>query len=128
MNITTSALDINSAMQNIASNNIAAKTAKASVQFKQYLNPETNKPLELSTSDKQKIEKTATEFEAMFLTNMLEQMYKGIELEKPFGAGNNENIYRSMLIGKYAESMSQGGGIGIASQLKDSITKMQLGI
>ncbi len=124
MNINTNIANIQGALNTIS----VEKTAQASQTFKQYLDPETNKPLSISALDKQKIEKTAEEFETMFLTSMLEQMYSGVKLEKPFGGGNSENIYRSMLIGKYAETMSQDGGMGIASQLKDSITKMQLGI
>ncbi len=127
-NLSSGVLDIKSALFAAKSQQTSAKTAETNQQFRQYLNPETGKPLELSETDKAKIEKTATEFEAMFLSNMLEQMFSGIELEKPFGGGNSEGIYRSMLIGKYAETMAAGDGIGIASQLKDTMSKMQLGI
>lgn len=128
MNISTGAIDINSAISGVNSQNFADASANAGKLFQQYLNPETGKKPELSASEIKKIDETAEEFEAMFLSNMLEQMYSEVKLEKPFGGGNSEGIYRSMLIGKYAENMAAGGGIGIASQLKDSMYKMQLGI
>lgn len=120
--------NIKSVMNNVSAQDFAAKSAKADQQFQQYLNSEATAPKELSQAQMDKIDKTAEEFEAVFITNMLEQMFTGTELEKPFGGGSSEGIYRSMLIGKYAENMTKGDGIGVASQLKDSMYKMQLGI
>lgn len=128
MNISSGVIDIKSAMFSANAQTNADKTAKAGKQFDQYLDLETKQALKLSQPEIDKIDQTAEEFEAMFLTNMLEQMFSNVELEKPFGGGNSEGIYRSMLIGKYAENMASSGGIGIASQLKDSMHKMQLGI
>ncbi|MGL1922171.1 MAG: rod-binding protein [Hyphomicrobiales bacterium] len=124
----TNSIDINSVLNNVSAQKFAKKSAQAGQQFQAHLNAETGVMPKLSESEMKKIDETAQEFEAMFLSNMLEQMYSDVKLEKPFGGGNSEGIYRSMLIGKYAENMAASGGIGIASQLKDSMYKMQLGI
>lgn len=115
-------------MNNVSAQEFAAKSAQANQHFQQLVNAEMPAQKQVSQATLDKIDKTAEEFEAVFISNMLEQMFAGIELEEPFGGGQSEDIYRSMLISKYAENMSAGDGIGIASQLKDSMYKMQLGI
>lgn len=128
MDVSIGSIDINSVMNGVNSQKFASASNDAGRQFKQYLDPETGKKPELTEFEMKKIDETAEKFESMFLSNMLEQMYNGVKLEKPFGGGESEGIYRSMLIGKYAENMAADGGVGIASQLKDSMYKMQLGI
>lgn len=71
--------------------------------------------------------KAAKEFEASFLTAMLEQMWTGIEAEAPFGGGHAEKVYRSMVVGEYAKSISAAGGIGIADQVYREILSAQEG-
>lgn len=69
--------------------------------------------------------KAAKEFESSFLTTMLEQMWTGVEAEAPFGGGNAEKVYRSMVVGEYAKSISAAGGIGIADHVYREILKAQ---
>lgn len=71
--------------------------------------------------------KTAKEFESSFLTIMLEQMWTGVNAEAPFGGGNAEKTYRSMIVGEYAKSISDSGGIGIAKHVYDELISMQEG-
>lgn len=71
--------------------------------------------------------KTAKEFESSFLTTMLEQMWTGVEAEAPFGGGNAEKVYRSMVVGEYAKSISAAGGIGIADHVYREILSAQEG-
>lgn len=121
-------IDIKSVMNNVNAQAFAAKSAKAGQQFKQHLDAEGAAKAGLTQTEIDKIDKTAKEFEAVFISNMVEQMFSDVKLEKPFGGGSSENIYRSMMISKYAENMAAGDGIGIATQLKDNMYKMQLGI
>ena len=58
---------------------------------------------------------------------MLEQMWTGIEAEAPFGGGHAEKVYRSMVVGEYAKSISAAGGIGIADQVYREILSAQEG-
>ena len=71
--------------------------------------------------------KAAKEFESSFLTAMLEQMWTGIEAEAPFGGGHAEKVYRSMVVGEYAKSISAAGGIGIADHVYREILSAQEG-
>lgn len=83
-----------------------------------------------SAADKGKnpvVLKAAKEFESSFLTAMLEQMWTGIEAEAPFGGGHAEKVYRSMVVGEYAKSISAAGGIGIADHVYREILSAQEG-
>ena len=71
--------------------------------------------------------KAAKEFESSFLTAMLEQMWTGIEAESPFGGGHAEKVYRSMMVGEYAKSISASGGIGLADHVYREILSAQEG-
>lgn len=71
--------------------------------------------------------KAAEEFEASFLTTMLEQMWTGIEADAPFGGGHAEKVYRSMMVGEYAKSLSAAGGIGLADHVYREMLNAQEG-
>ncbi len=65
------------------------------------------------------------EFEALFLSQMIEHMWAGIETDGLFGGGNAEKIFRSFAIEEYAKSFSGRGGIGIADAVQRSLLQMQ---
>ena len=65
------------------------------------------------------------EFEALFLSQMIEHMWAGIETDGLFGGGNAEKIFRSFAIEEYANSFSGRGGIGIADAVQRSLLQMQ---
>lgn len=70
---------------------------------------------------------TAIEFETTFLTSMLESLFSGVEVSKPFGGGNAEQQFRSVLLGEYAGNIAQAGGIGVADAVYREILAMQEG-
>lgn len=70
---------------------------------------------------------SAKDFEASFLTIMLEQMWTGVEAEAPFGGGHAEKVYRSMMVNEYAQSLSASGGIGIANHVYEELLRAQEG-
>jgi Rod binding domain-containing protein len=82
----------------------------------------------LSSGDQDKVKarirKTAQEFEAMFLGQMLEPMFKGLKTEAPFGGGNAENTWRSLLVQEYGKSISKRGGLGVAKIIENQMLDM----
>ncbi len=72
--------------------------------------------------------KQAEDFEAVFLTTMLGEMFSGIKTDPPFGGGPSEQTFRGLLIGEYAKEMSRSGGIGIAEQVYREILATQEGV
>lgn len=79
----------------------------------------------LSEKDREKVEKAAEDFEAFFITKMMETMFDGVSTDGMFGGGNAEKIYRSMLLDQYGRNMAQTGSIGVKDVVMRSILQMQ---
>ncbi|MCR9256850.1 MAG: rod-binding protein [Alphaproteobacteria bacterium] len=72
------------------------------------------------------IRKKATEFEAVFISQMLAPMFQGADgSEGFFGGGHAEKMYQSMMIEEIGKEMASGGGIGIADQVARQLIQMQ---
>lgn len=67
----------------------------------------------------------AEEFEAVFVTSMVETMFSGISTDGPFGGGHSEQMYRSMMNEEYANAIVKAGGIGLADNVYREILKLQ---
>ena len=72
-----------------------------------------------------KAHQTAQDFEASFLSQMLETMTSGLKTDGMFGGGPGEGMFRSMLNQEYAKSMAKSGGIGVADAVYREMLKMQ---
>lgn len=77
------------------------------------------------TADATRAREAAEEFEAMFITQMLQPMFAGIETDPNFGGGGGETMFRSLLVDEYGKILARSGGIGIADQVQKEILKMQ---
>ncbi len=75
--------------------------------------------------DKAKAKESAQEFEAFFLTQMLESMYSGMEPDTMFGGGQSEKIFRSFMLDEYGQMMAKNGGVGIADNIMDMMLQQQ---
>jgi Rod binding domain-containing protein len=71
------------------------------------------------------VRQAAEEFEAVFLTNMLSQMFAGVPTDGPFGGGHAEQMYRSMLIEQYGSGIAASGGIGLADEIARELLSLQ---
>ncbi len=67
----------------------------------------------------------AEEFEAVFLSQMLEPMFKGIETDGMFGGGSSEKIYQSVMLQEYGKALARSGGVGIADAVEREILRLQ---
>ena len=91
-------------------------------------------PLPMSTAQRPQAEQShaqqqmrhaAEEFESVFLSEMLAPMFEGISTDGLGGGGMGEEIFRPMLVERYAESISRSGGIGIADSVVREFMRMQ---
>ena len=73
----------------------------------------------------QNIDRLSTDFEAVFLSQMMGAMFAGDELTSYFGGGTQGEIYKSLLLNEYGKAIAQSGGIGIASQVKKELLQLQ---
>ena len=75
--------------------------------------------------NQQRAEESAENFEAFFLTRMMESMFEGVETDGMFGGGHAEKIYRSLLLDEYGKEMAKVGGIGVKEYVMTAILQMQ---
>jgi peptidoglycan hydrolase FlgJ len=74
---------------------------------------------------KGKAKQAAEKFEAMFLNNMFEQMYTGIDGDGPFGGSGSLKIWRSFMTDQIAKSFAKSGGIGLAPKVYEALLRHQ---
>lgn len=94
----------------------AASTAQMAAQAPRPLAAKAGTPEQARALGKQ--------FESMFVTQMLNHMFTGLEGENSyFGGGHAEGMFRPMLMEEYGKMIAnRGNGIGLAEQ----VTKMLL--
>ncbi|EAR51748.1 hypothetical protein OG2516_06781 [Oceanicola granulosus HTCC2516] len=68
--------------------------------------------------------KIAVEFEAVFLTQAVEQMMSTVE-GGIFGGGHAEETWRGFLSRAFAEEVAKGGTTGIATSIETAINAYQ---
>jgi flagellar protein FlgJ len=71
------------------------------------------------------IAKTAKDFEASFLSSMLGQMFEGLSTDGPFGGGQGEAMFRSVMMDTFGKQIVKAGGVGVAAAVQREMLKMQ---
>lgn len=82
------------------------------------------KTVTMSAASAEKAKKAGKDFESMFMTQMLNHMFSGLNSEDGwFGGGHAESMFRPMLLDEYGKMIANhGNGLGIA----DSVTRVLL--
>jgi Rod binding domain-containing protein len=78
-----------------------------------------------SNADMPAIRKAASEFEAVFASEMLSHMFSGVGTGGPFGGGHGEEMFRSLLVDQYGKALGRSGTLGIADQVAAQLIKAQ---
>lgn len=71
------------------------------------------------------LRRAAEEFEAVFLSEMLAPMFEGLDTDGLGGGGMGEQIFRPMLVERYAEAIVRAGGVGIADSVVREMLRLQ---
>lgn len=79
----------------------------------------------ISDARRAQIKKTAEDFEASFLSEMLKPMFEGLSTDGPFGGGEAEGTWRSFMIDAMAKQTVKAGGIGLSNVVMSEMIKMQ---
>ena len=75
-------------------------------------------------SEKQ-IDAAAQDFEAMFMTQMLQPMFDGLKPNKMFGGGKGEEIFKGFMLEEYGRMIAETGQLGISDMIKGEMIRMQ---
>ncbi len=70
-------------------------------------------------------ERLGREFEHMFLSQMLAQMFSGLEAKGPFGGGFGEDMFRSLQVDEFARGLVARGGVGVAQSVAREMIRLQ---
>ncbi len=76
-------------------------------------------------ADPASAKKAAEQFESVFITQFLGQMFSGISTDGPFGGGQGEEMFRSLLMDEYGKQMSAQGGFGLSAAIQRELLKSQ---
>jgi Rod binding domain-containing protein len=79
----------------------------------------------VSPQQQAKAQKTATDFESMFLNAMFSQMTSSLKGEGPFGDTPGTGVWRSMLTEQYSKNFANAGGVGVASEVYRTLILQQ---
>ena len=85
----------------------------------------TSKGLDPSLSKKEQARKSAEEFEAVFINQMLSTMFEGVGENDYFGGSYETDTYRGLLTETYADAISKSGGLGIADNIMRELISLQ---
>lgn len=87
---------------------------------------ERQKPVKIgAAADAEAVKKTAKEFEAMFLGQMMQQMFSQVKTDGLFGGGHGEEMFRSLLVDEYAKEIAKGPGIGVSQAVRRQLLQLQ---
>ena len=75
--------------------------------------------------DLKQMRKVAKDFEAVFISQMLQPMFQDLGAEAPFGGGHGEDVWRSLQVQEYGKAIADAGGIGIADKVMREMIQMQ---
>lgn len=78
-----------------------------------------------ATTNKLAAEKAAKQFESVFISQFLGQMFEGIKTDGPFGGGQGEQMFRSLMLDQYGKQIADQGGFGLSSAITRSLLSHQ---
>ncbi|MTI45258.1 rod binding protein [Roseibium hamelinense] len=76
-------------------------------------------------ANKTQVRAAAEEFEAVFLNNMMQSMFTGLEEGGTWGSGEGAEAWQGLLVNEYAKSISESGGIGLADSVERELLALQ---
>lgn len=80
---------------------------------------------DLLSSKEEELKKICSQFESIFITHLLRQMRKGLPKSDFLGGGIVGDILRDQWDQILAEKIAQGGGVGLAKILYESVSQQE---
>jgi Rod binding domain-containing protein len=77
------------------------------------------------TGDAVAAKKVAGQFEGVLVSQFLNEMFAGIKTDGPFGGGQGEEMFRSLMIDEYGKQIAAQGGFGLSASVTKELLKRQ---
>ena len=65
--------------------------------------------------------KAAQDFEGVFIGQFLGQMFEGVKTDGPFGAGQGEQMFRSLMLNPYGKEIADRAGFGLSTAIPQAL-------
>jgi flagellar protein FlgJ len=72
-------------------------------------------------------QKAAKEYEGVFISEFMGQMFEGISTDGPTGGGQGESMFRSLMIDQYGKQIEAHGGFGLSAAITKQLLAAQEG-
>lgn len=69
--------------------------------------------------------KAGQQFESMFISEFLGQMFADMPTDGPFGGGQGEAMFRSLMLDEYSKQIEKQGGFGLSAPVTQQLLKLQ---
>ncbi len=69
--------------------------------------------------------KAATDYEGVFISEFMGSMFQGISTDGPFGGGQGEEMFRSLMIDQYSKQVEARGGFGLSAAMTKQLLAHQ---
>jgi Rod binding domain-containing protein len=69
--------------------------------------------------------KAASQFESVFISQFLGSMFEGVSSDGPFGGGQGEQMFRSLMLDEYGKQMESQGGFGLSAAITKQLLHAQ---
>jgi Rod binding domain-containing protein len=80
----------------------------------------------MQSADPAKVAKSAHDFEAMAIGQLLQPMFDTVNTAHgEFGGGAGEEAWKPMLVQEFAKQIANHGGLGLARPVYDAMMRMQ---
>lgn len=79
----------------------------------------------LSAKKLNEIDEAAKNFESMFVSEMIGNMFNSVEVDPEFGGGQAEETWRGLLAEEYGKQVVKSGGIGLSDDIKAKMIEIQ---
>jgi len=70
-------------------------------------------------------DKAAKEFEAVFISQMIEPLLSSVKTPDIAGGGQSEDYFKALMRDSYAKAIAERGGFGIAREIKAKLLELQ---
>jgi peptidoglycan hydrolase FlgJ len=69
--------------------------------------------------------KAAKQFESVFISQFLGQMFESVPTDGPFGGGEGEEMFRSLMVDEFGKNIEAQGGFGLAAPVARHLLQLQ---
>jgi len=73
----------------------------------------------------QSADQAASDFEGMFMSQMLQPMFNTVGVDKLFGGGHGEEMMRGFLVQEYGKALAKSSHFGIADAVRNELQQTQ---